>query len=360
MRIKFHVAAGLVTVIFAAAAFAVMGLLFDAGGERSEGLAEPELAAIPAAQIETPAIDSLPEPEAPLPEKPSLITHVRDLYVEDNRVWVATPDGLLQTDRNGLHYRLIDSAEGVEPTVITEINQLSGRTLFCTSDGFYEYLGPDVFRQVELPFAPPIIFCPAFDSLSFIGSYNEGVFRYTPDQPVLIKPDLLVTAMVFCPDGLWVGTDGDGLWRFDGEIWQKRFLRSDTNAFDYITALSYRWPHLMVGTPEGLHRFDGGIWETHTGQQSDFPGGWITDIAFANHRWHIGTVDNGLWVLMGTSFSPVEALVGTSVTRIRVFRNDLYVGTQCSGVYVRRAGKWRPLYLPAAPPEISPKLLTLL
>jgi len=362
MRIKFHVAAGLITVVFAAAAFVLMGYLFDSRHEQSAVQAEPDFAVISAAQAETLTIDTLPEPEpAPmLPEKPSLITHVRDLYVEDNRVWVATPDGLLQTDRNGQHYRLIDSADGVDPRLITGIVRLPGRILFYTCDGYYEYLGPDVFREVKFPLFPPIRFCPAFDSLSYVGSYEDGIFQYTPDSPVLLKSDLLVTAIVFCPDGLWVGTDGDGLWRFDGETWQKRFLRSDTNAFDYVTALNYHWPHLMVGTPGGLYRFDGGAWDIHTGDSSDFPGGWISDIAFANHRWYVGTVDDGLWGMVGSSFFPVEELAGKSITRIKVFRDDVYVGTQTSGVYVRRAGQWRSLYLPEKPPEIPRQLLTLL
>jgi len=362
MRIKFHVAAGLVTVVFAAAVFLLLGHFVEIGQDRTEAEADPQFAVIPVSAVETPISDSIfvPEPESFLPEKPSLVTHARDIYIEDNRVWVATPDGLVLTDRNGMHYRLIDSAEGVDPTMFTDIVHLGGRTLFCTEDGFYEYLGLEAFRRVELPYSPPVFYAPAFDSLGYLGTHEAGVFQYTPDQPVLIKPDLLVTAMVFAPDGLWVGTDGDGLWRFDGEVWQRRFLRSDTNAFAHVTTLAYKWPSLMVGTPEGLYRYDGGTWEAYADGETGFPGAWITDIVFANHRWYIGTVDHGLWILAGASFFPVEELAGASITRIETFRNDVYVGTQNSGVHVRRAGTWRLLYVPEGTPEISPRLLTLL
>ncbi len=364
MRIKYHVAAGLITVAFAAATFLFLTFVFDQPRENPTQAVVPVIDVVPVAVVDTPAVIESPEPapetKTEIVEHPAQIGEVRDVFVEDNRVWVATADGLLQTDRNGLHYRLIQTAEGLDPTTIAEIIDLDGRILFCSVEGFFEYLGPDVFRQVELPLTPPVNFCHAFDSLSYIAGYDDGLFQYTPDVPVLLKSDLLVTALAFGPDGLWVGTDGDGLWHFDGRNWQKRFLRVDTAAFDFVTTLAYRWPNLVVGTQDGLYRFDGGKWETNTGSQSDFPGGWITDIAFANHRWYIGTADAGLWIYNGETFSPVEQLAETGITRIRVYRNDVYVGTRENGVLIRRAGQWRPLYLPDDSLEISPQLLTLL
>ncbi len=368
MRLKFNVIAGLVTVVLAVAAFFLMGNLLGPQTEEPLTLAAPEV--IPATEVEiikpdtayAPVPEPIPDPapEMPGPEMTCRLTAVLDIYIEDNRVWVATPDGLIQTDRNGTFYRLIDSAEGLDPRMITEIVRLPGRTLFAAGREFYEYLGPDVFRRVELPLVPPITYCHAFDSLSYLAGYEDGVFQYTPDFPVLLKDDILVTSLAFGPDGLWVGTDGDGLWRYDGEKWQQRFLRSDTGAFDYVTALSYHWPHLMVGTPDGVYRFDGGKWETHVGRDSTFPGGYVTDLAFANHRWYIGTSDHGLWILLGSTFIPVDELAETAVTRIKVFRKDVYIGTQNSGVYVRRAGHWRQLYQTDDVPEIPPQLLTLL
>ena len=358
MRIKFNVIAGLVTVVFAVSGFILMGNLLSPQTEPRliTAITEPEF--VSTAQAEP--LIAEPKREYPDSEKISWLIHVRDMHITDNRVWVATPEGLLQTDRNGIQCRIIDSADGLDPRDISQIVDLPERTLFGAGREFYEYLGPDVFRRVELPLVPPVTYCHAFDSLQYIAGYENGVFKYTPDTPVLLKDDLLVTALAFGPDGLWVGTDGNGLWRLNGDKWQKRFMRPDTGAFDYVTALAYKWPHLMVGTPKGLYRFDGGKWEVHDGQDSTFPGSYITALAFANHRWYIGTAEYGLWTLVDSTFAPVDEVPGSSITCIKVFRKDVYVGTEDAGVYVLRAGEWRQLYQTDGVPEIPRTLLTLM
>jgi hypothetical protein len=366
MRFKTNIIAGLVTVIVAVAAFVLMGSLLSPEAEHALSFSPPESALFPAATAETIMPDtvdeSTPQYESELPESAasSGLAEVRDIHITADRVWVATPGGLIQTDGNGTYYRVIETAKGLEPKSITEIVDLPGRTLFAADHACYEYLGPDVFRRVELPLVPPITFCHAFDSLSYIAGYENGVFKYTPEVPVLLKDDILVTALAFSSDGLWVGTEGDGLWRLDGHKWQRRFMHPDTGAFDFVTALAYRWPHLMVGTPDGVYRYDGGKWEMYYGQDSTFPGGQVTALAFANHRWYIGTVEHGLWTLLDSTFAPVEELAGSAITCIKVFRNDVYVGTEDAGVYVHRAGRWQQLYQIDGMPEIPRTLLTLM
>lgn len=366
MRFKFNVFAGLVTVIIAVAAFVLMGSLLSPEAEHASSFSSPESALFPTAIAEAMTPDTMDEsilqdePELLEPATTSGLTEVRDIHITADRVWVATSDGLIQTDCNGTYYRVIDTAEGLEPKSITEIVDLPGRTLFAADHECYEYLGPDVFRRVELPLVPPITFCHAFDSLSYIAGYENGVFKYTPESPELLKDDILVTALAFGSNGLWVGTEGDGLWRLDGDKWQRRFMHPDTGAFDFVTALAYRWPHLLVGTPDGVYRYDGGKWEMYYGQDSTFPGGQVTALAFADHRWYIGTTEHGLWTLLNSTFAPVEELVGSAITCIKVFRDDVYVGTEDAGVYVRRAGQWRQLYQTDGKSEIPRTLLTLM
>ncbi len=370
MKMRFGLLAGLVTIVIAVAGFFLLGSLVQSPEEPTALNPTAEKEAVPVSHVEVITPDVIPpeaiaesvvvsEPE-PEPYTPPQILTVRDMTIADNRVWVATPGGLVQTDRNGNHYRLLEVAEGIDPTAVVEFVELPGRLLFGDGDGYFEYLGPDVFRQVDLPLTSPISFCHAFDSLYYLAGYTEGVFTYSPQFPQPLKDDILVTDMVFSPNGLWVGTDGDGLWLLDGESWQRRFLRSDTNAFNYVTALEYHWPHLLVGTDDGAYRFDGGAWETYTGADSVFPGGFITDITFANHRWFVGTKGHGLWILLNNTWMAVEDVPADHITAIRTFRSDVYVGSQNAGVFVRRNGAWRLLYDLEEMPDVPRDLLTLL
>ncbi len=370
MKMRFGLLAGLATVVLAIAGFFLLGSLVQNPEEPASANTTPEPALEPVCHVEvitpdavppeaSPEIVTVPEPE-PEPYEPPQILTVRDISIADNRVWVATPDGLVQTDRNGNHYRLLDTADGFDPAAAVEFIELPNRLLFGDGTGYFEYLGPDVFRQVDLPLTSPVSFCHGFDSLYFIAGYTEGVFEYVPEFPDPLKDDILVTDMVFSPGGLWVGTDGDGLWLYDGESWQRRFLRSDTTAFNYVTTLEYRWPHLMVGTDQGAYRFDGGLWETYTGADSTFPGGFVTDITFANHRWFVGTKEHGLWILLNNTWMAVEDVPADHITAIRTFRADVYIGTQNAGVFVRRNGTWRLLYDLEEMPSMPTELLTLL
>lgn len=343
MRIKFHIAAGLVTIVLAVALFFVLGGLTEVQNQTTIASAEPEFMQVPAGQVSSDT-GAAAQRGARNSERSSLELQVLDLFVDDTSVWIATPVGLVHTDHAGKHVRMIDSAAGVDPTTIYAIAGLGNQLLFCTDDKLYEYLGPDTFHAVDLPFTPPIVTCTVSESTTFVGSHNDGVLAMTLGQVLPLKSDLSVTAIVRAPDGIWVGTNGDGLWFFNGEKWQKRFLHNDTTAFDDVTALAYRWPQLWVGTRQGLFRYNGGRWDMYTGNASAFPGGWVTDLALAGPYAYIGTADRGLWIFDGTTFAQIGQFAGESITRIKVDHREVFVGTQNSGVHVLHSGKWRPLY----------------
>jgi len=79
-------------------------------------------------------------------------------------------------------------------------------------------------------------------------------------QDTLLKDGIIVTALAQDKGELWVGTYGDGLYRFDGQTWQQRFLERDTTMFDFVSALEYYYPNLWVGTEQAIFRYDGGKW----------------------------------------------------------------------------------------------------
>jgi len=76
--------------------------------------------------------------------------------------------------------------------------------------------------------------------------------------------DVSVTAMVSDGAGMWIVIDGQGLYRWDGDMFRKRYLLRDTSIFDNVYALDFNHDHLYVGAATGFFIFNGGRWEHRT------------------------------------------------------------------------------------------------
>jgi ligand-binding sensor domain-containing protein len=147
----------------------------------------------------------------------------------------------------------------------------------------------------------------------------------------LIKEDIIVTAMVEDRGGIWVGTSGDGLYRFDGQTWQKRYLTRDTTSFDYVNALEYSYPHLWVGTDEGIYRYDGGKWaQQFVADSSEVyeTRCFLTTPAAT----YIGTVD-GLLRFAADSMVTVDSFEGCDIAGLCRSEKGVVVATRANGIY---------------------------
>lgn len=265
---------------------------------------------------------------------------------------------------------------------------LSGKllyTVFRDSSGwcdpevsFYTEYAPDmtcmIYEQDEAVIGANELFFADYESESLRDTFNlgapinvilkfgEGYLIGANDglhfmngwySDTLMKAEMLVSSLVEDNDGLWVGTFGDGLWRYDGESWQKRYLARDTKIFDFITALEYQYPYLWVGTPSGMFRYDGGEWKQLFLRD-------LTEIYEVNcflpkvFSTYIGT-EQGLFVYVNDSLQAVPEFIGKPVIGLYRGENDIYVATRSDGIVTLKGKEeiLRPEQLPTIEPILA-------
>lgn len=115
--------------------------------------------------------------------------------------------------------------------------------------------------------------------------------------------DKAITAITIQKNIVWVGTNGNGLYKLDGETW-KNYTKSNALLSDNITSLLIdNNESLWVGTSAGLSRFENGNWSYFTETEGLFNND-IRSLACdqVNNIW-IGTRNNRIVKYDGTVFN---------------------------------------------------------
>ena len=186
----------------------------------------------------------------------------------------------------------------------------------------------------------------SYDHLLMIGTattlYSESVFGLEK-----LADNVAVTALAADRDGLWIGTAGDGLYRWDGNKRKERYLLRDTTLFDYVNTLDFKHDHLYVGTPNGLHIFDGGRWQ-NLSTDDGLPSNNVTSIDASDWTVYVGT-DNGVVSFFENELKPVERLEHVKVAQIVRSRQKSYVASVGDGVLVNTRSVKKELIAPIDP-----------
>lgn len=161
----------------------------------------------------------------------------------------------------------------------------------------------------------------------------------------LLLDDVEISALAADKNGLWIGTAGDGLYRWDGDNIRKRYLVRDTALFDTVNALQFEHHHLYMGTTNGLHVFDGGRWETLT-MADNLPSNNVTTIDASRWVVFVGT-DAGVVTFFDNEIKPVAKLVDKSVNVVRVRKTKVVVGTDSGQLLVKSGPVLKELIVPA-------------
>lgn len=204
-------------------------------------------------------------------------------------------------------------------------------------DSSYQYL----LQEIEIPNSDNIkgqVFALMdFGSGILIGTDN-GLWYHCdiPDEEggcidTLVLPGVIVTAMVQDRDALWVGTYGDGLFRYDGSEWQQRFLKRDNTAFAVVNALEYQYPYLWVGTDMGLYRYDGGQWsQIFVNDSTDtFE---VTSIMSTPAATYVGATD-GLLRYASDCLNWVDSFDGLNIAGFCRSDKGVVVATRFDGIF---------------------------
>lgn len=160
----------------------------------------------------------------------------------------------------------------------------------------------------------------------------------------LLLDDVFVSTMVADGTGLWVGTMGQGLYRWDGEDFRKRYLLRDPTMFDSVNALDFNHEHLYVGTTRGMHVYDGGRWEILTTAEG-LPANNVRTIDASAWVVYAGT-EEGVVSYFGGDLRPVKKLADKKVNSISLRGRRLIAATDFEGILAQSSSTLKVLVPP--------------
>ncbi len=207
--------------------------------------------------------------------------------------------------------------------------------IFTGGEKLYQLVDDQLVPTPDQPESPISVLYSYGDAL-MIGT-DCGLYSRTPVGLVKVNDSLPVSALMADTEALWVGTDGDGLYRWDGTSFQQRFLTRDELLFNNVTALAYNHKHLYLGTDHGLFIYDGGRWEPFD-STNGLPSNMVTSIDASDWTVYIGT-DKGLMSYYDKVFSVVEGFAGQQIVEARKVGRKLVVATQDQGLFVKVGDK---------------------
>jgi hypothetical protein len=166
-----------------------------------------------------------------------------------------------------------------------------------------------------------------------IGTEN-GLYSRTSTGTIQLMRDVWITALAADGNGLWVGTDGDGVYRWDGQSFARRFLSRDSSLFDYVNSLTYSRDRLYLGTTNGLFVYNGGRWQPYTTAEG-LPSDNVMAVETIGWQVYVAT-DQGLVSFSDGEFKPVRHLESETTTVLRRSPNGLLVGTESDGLLLKQ------------------------
>lgn len=261
---------------------------------------------------------------------------IYDLAVNDSLVVVALDNGVLTYDLNQGTHSTIESGKPINAAVWHDSVAYAG------GDKLYRIEG-HALAVVDETLAEPITGLYSYGSLLMIGT-ERGLYVRSAIGTTSLMEGVFVTSMIADDNGLWVGTDGQGLYRWDGSNFSKRYLVRDSSLFDYVNCLDYGHGYLYLGTDSGLYVFDGGRWQTLT-VANGLPSDNITAVDASGWVVYVGT-EAGITTYFKNEFKPLKSLESHCATVLRHSSKGLLVGTDTEGLLLRSGSAIRTLVAP--------------
>ncbi len=251
-------------------------------------------------------------------------------------VYAATDDGIVT-------HNMADGANNLIPTedpvfALVDLGDkiiAGGKQLFILDNG---QLCNDEY-MLSLP--GPITTLHPYGTSLLIGT-TDGLFTFDFDGVRELVGGIEVSQISSDPDGVWIGTFGQGLYRWDGENFRKRYLSRDSSLFDYVTAMHYNHSHLYLGTTEGLFIYDGGRWQPY-GTADGLPSAEITAIDASDWVIKIGTARGAVTFFEG-EFKPMAKMETKVVTEFIKDGSKLLAATTNAGLIMKSGGLVTTLY----------------
>jgi len=261
---------------------------------------------------------------------------ISDAILKDNVVYAASTDGVVV-------HNLADGVTTLIPTAqpVTALAEL-GDQLLVGGDRLYSITDEALIEEC----AP----CVLYGTITALHPYgvdlligtDAGLNLYDFNRTRELASGFRVTAIASDPDGAWIGTAGDGLYRWDGVSFSKRYLKRDSTLFDNITALAYGHQRLYLGGDKGLFVFDGGCWRQY-GLADGLPSELITAIDASGWVVRIGTA-SGPVTFYDDKFTLMPHMEGLAVTKFVGDGSRLVAATSHAGLIMKSGGLVTTLY----------------
>ena len=250
---------------------------------------------------------------------------VNDLYTAGDNVYVAYDKGL--TIYN------LKTAEHTVAKVNDDLRAIAANndSIYVGGDNLYELIGSEL-RVIDEGVPGQINELCWFGPSLMIGT-DSGLYARSLSESVQVLNDVNVTSMVSDGAGLWIGTNGDGLYRWDGNVFRNRYLTRDSSLLDNVSALAFSHGHLYVGTDNGMFVYDGGRWETVSFEQG-MPSNEIVSIDADGWVVYVGTA-GGTVTWYQHTVTPVKHLEETIVTAFSRSGIRLIAGTLYDGLAIK-------------------------
>jgi ligand-binding sensor domain-containing protein len=249
--------------------------------------------------------------------------------------YVGTGGGVFIYDPAEETIEILSVNEGLSDPEVTALHIDAGILYVGTKSGLFKR---DEAGQM-IPIAPELksevtaIACR--DTEIYIGTRADGAIRISPvDTTVILnKPD--ITDLTLWNGDIWIAAFGEGIYRFNGVRCVRRYLSSDSTAFDRASTLASMFNRLYVGTPDGMYVYDGGSWDLYDADDGLFVCD-ITAITFKGWKILAGTRDWGYFEIFEDWVCPVAWSEALHVTALAADAGTVVVGTPESGAYVTK------------------------
>lgn len=263
-------------------------------------------------------------------------TTVRDIIVKDHLIYALIDSGII------IHN--LSSGENRNIPVNRPVGAMTdlGEKIVLGGDNLYTLDG-DILsdNDYKLDLAGSVTVLHRQDMRLYIGT-TEGLYELGTDGIRELASDIYVSAITNDDAGVWVGTAGQGLYRWDGVSFRKRYLQRDSTLFDHVTALAYNRNHLYLGTDRGFFVHDGGRWQPYD-LADGLPSETITTINADDWVIKVGTT-RGAVTFFNNEFKPIQKFAGLAVYRFVARDNKLLAATAQSGLVMKSGGIFTVLY----------------
>ncbi len=246
-------------------------------------------------------------------------------------LWAGTARGLFRFD-GATWTQVVYRDDPLAETVNALLS--AGDALYVgTVAGLYRYSGGE-WRSLTTREGLPdnhVTSLAEFGSALCVGTYGGGIalVRGALAQPLAGSPKY-VTCLGADPSSraLWVGTESDGAFRWDGNTWEQRLLTDEPPGHN-ITSLAAGAGSVFVGTFEnGLGTF---VAPTHAGAAREPPTGRLAPA---------GPVGADLRVRLRLWQSPGTGLGSTWVNHVAFGQGRAWARTSAGDLYVRDGDAW--------------------